>query len=112
MTNPYPFTKLGWRHHLHLEFDAALGVGKVLTIRRFSDNDGEVVHDGSISDTQIQAIIDAHIPIETNDEKIVKSGITQIIIDLDNGAGTNLERLIRCEKTLVKILKYLRRENI
>ena len=105
--NTFRFSKTALPSQLHREVGPSCE-----TIRWNSIGDGEIVHDGTLTDTQLQAIVDAHIPIESNDEKVGKPAVGQVIQDLLAGYGTNAERLARCEIWLAKVLRYIRRDSI
>lgn len=112
MTNPYPFTKDVRRDQFADECKAAFG-GALVTVRlsggdALSATAGEVAHNGSITDAAIQAVIDAHVPQETNDQKIAKPAIAAIIAALEAGAATNAQ----VQAALAKVLRYIRRESI
>ena len=66
--NPLPYTKTVHMGQLSTEFDA-IYLGKVLTVRGNADPSsggistaGEVVHDGTLTDAMVQAVIAAHVP--------------------------------------------------
>jgi len=96
---------------LHNEFFAIHG-NKISSVRGINPDangvcsSGAVIHDGTLSDAQLDAVINAHSPTQTSQQKLKAIAITNIIAKLENGNASSAE----IQNVLAKVLRYLRQE--
>ena len=98
---------------LHNEFFAIHG-NKISSVQGINPDSngicpsGTVIHDGTLSDAQLDSVITTHTPTQTNQQKLKATAITNIITKLENGNATASE----IQNILAKVLRYLRQEAI
>jgi hypothetical protein len=107
------FTKDYNADQLLLQFGDAGHGAKIKCIRNFNPvsegvyANGEIVHDGTLTQGQADAVINAHTPAATNRDKLHGQKVTDAIALAKAGNLTNAQ----AQKCIAFILEYMRSED-
>lgn len=97
---------------LHRELKAAGHGPKILTVRGFGPNaygvcsSGEVAHDGTLTAAQLAAVVGAHVPSQTAEQKLGNAAVRTMVEACEAGTATPLQQ----QALIAKLARFLRRE--